>query len=240
VLEGELVGEARPFEIRPVEHEDAWRRFEALHALDWKETRERLGQQELPEAGVAMARSRRLKCPPSRYYLGYVDGAPRGYFSTLPGLQGMAQVEDLFVDPAFRHRGLATALIHHCVRKCREQGARSVVIVADPDDTPKHMYAAMGFRPVAVYSHYLKRLDRPPDQRFPETHRIRRNLTHKDALATLRPHVSGEVRSGNHVRDSRKVVRGGSCGSPAAGAQGSVVYCAGVGATRHGAPRSGW
>jgi ribosomal protein S18 acetylase RimI-like enzyme len=156
VLEGELVGEARPFEIRPVEHEDAWRRFEALHALDWKETRERLGQQELPEAGVAMARSRRLKCPPSRYYLGYVDGAPRGYFSTLPGLQGMAQVEDLFVDPAFRHRGLATALIHHCVRKCREQGARSVVIVADPDDTPKYMYAAMRFRPVAVKRDYWK------------------------------------------------------------------------------------
>jgi hypothetical protein len=76
------------------------------------------------------------------------------------------------------HRGLATALIHPCVADARSKGAGPVVIAADPTDTPKHMYAAMGFRPVAVYSHYLKRLDRPPDQRFPETHRIRRNLTH--------------------------------------------------------------
>jgi ribosomal protein S18 acetylase RimI-like enzyme len=158
VLEGDLVGAPRPFEIAPVEHEDDWRAFEALHALDWKETRERLGQEEYADAGIAMARTRRDKCPPSRYYLGYIDGAPRGYFSTLPGIDGMAQVEDLFVDPAFRHRGLATALMHHCVRKCREAGAREVVIVADPTDTPKHMYAAMGFRPVAIKRDYWKNL----------------------------------------------------------------------------------
>jgi predicted N-acetyltransferase YhbS len=62
----------------------------------------------------------------------------------------------LFVEAAFRHRGLATALIHHCVRRCREAGAGPVVIVADPDDTPKHMYAAMGFRPVATKRDYWK------------------------------------------------------------------------------------
>jgi predicted N-acetyltransferase YhbS len=68
----------------------------------------------------------------------------------------MAQVEDLFVDEAYRHRGLATSLIHHCVRKRREAGAGPVVIVADPTDTPKRMYAAMGFAPVAVSRGYWK------------------------------------------------------------------------------------
>lgn len=158
VLEGALIGEAKPFDIRPVDDDGTWRQFESLHALDWRETRARLGQEELPGAGHAMARTRRAKCPPARYYLGYIDGAPRGYFSTLPGLQGMAQVEDLFVDPAFRHRGLATALLHHCVRTCREAGAGPIVIVADPDDTPKRMYAAMGFGPVAVKRDYWRQV----------------------------------------------------------------------------------
>jgi ribosomal protein S18 acetylase RimI-like enzyme len=109
-----------------------------------------------------MARTRRLKCPPAQYYLGYIYGAPRGYFSTLPARSRVAQVEDLFVDPEFRHQGLATALIHHCVRECREAGARQIVIVADPDDTPKNMYAAMGFRPVAIKRDYWKMVKDAP------------------------------------------------------------------------------
>ena len=59
-------------------------------------------------------------------------------------------MEELFTHPEFRHRGLATALIHHCVADAREHGAGPVVIAADPEDTPKLMYAAMGFRPVAM------------------------------------------------------------------------------------------
>jgi GNAT superfamily N-acetyltransferase len=156
VLEGDLIGHARPFEIRAVTSEDDWRAFEELHALDWRETRARLAQEEAPEAGAAMARTRRLKCPPAQYYVGHVDGVPRGYFSTLPAIGRVAQVEDLFVDPAYRHQGLATALIHHCVRKCREAGAGPIVIVSEPTDTPKHMYAAMGFRPVAIKRDYWK------------------------------------------------------------------------------------
>ena len=42
---------------------------------------------------------------------------------------------------------------------CRTRGANPVAIVADVTDTPKHMYAAMGFRPVAVVHKYLLRLD---------------------------------------------------------------------------------
>lgn len=48
------------------------------------------------------------------------------------------------------------ALIHRCVAHCREQGAGSIVIAATASDTPKEMYAAMGFRPVAVKREYGK------------------------------------------------------------------------------------
>ena len=65
-------------------------------------------------------------------------------------------MEDLFTHPEFRHRGLATALIHNCVADCRAHGAGPVVIVCDPGDTPKEMYAAIGFRPIAIKREYWK------------------------------------------------------------------------------------
>ena len=73
-------------------------------------------------------------------------------------MDGVGAVEDLFTHPDFRHRGLATALIHHCVAEVRSEGAGPIVISADTTDTPKRMYAALGFRPVAVKRDYLKRL----------------------------------------------------------------------------------
>ena len=90
--------------------------------------------------------------------MAYVDGQPRAYLASWEGLDGVGQVEDLFTHPEFRHRGLATALIHHCVADCRAHGAGPVVIVADTADTPKRMYAAMGFRPVATSRTYWKKL----------------------------------------------------------------------------------
>jgi predicted GNAT family acetyltransferase len=78
--------------------------------------------------------------------------------ASLVGADGVGQVEDLYVEPEVRHRGLATALIHRAVADCRARGAGPVLIVADASDTPKAMYAAMGFRPLAVERKYLLRL----------------------------------------------------------------------------------
>ena len=91
--------------------------------------------------------------------LAYVGRTPAAYFNGWRGTGGMGQVEDLFTRPRYRNRGIATALIHHCVAVCHAEGARQVVIVADPSDTPKRIYAAMGFRPIALNTHYLKHLD---------------------------------------------------------------------------------
>jgi len=70
--------------------------------------------------------------------------------------------EEALVEQQYRRRGLATALIHRCVADCRAKGAGPVIIAANPNDTPKNMYAAMGFRPIAVCSHYLKKLAPAP------------------------------------------------------------------------------
>ena len=99
---------------------------------------------------------KRAKSPPVRCWLAYVDGDPVAYCSSWSGVGGIGLVEDVLTHPDFRHQGLATALIHHCVADCREQGAGPVVIWADAAETPKQMYAAMGFSPVAVNRRYWK------------------------------------------------------------------------------------
>lgn len=69
---------------------------------------------------------------------------------------GVGKVEDLFTAPAFRHRGIATALIAHAVDDARQRGAGPVLIGADANDTPKAMYSAMGFRPLLMYRSFVK------------------------------------------------------------------------------------
>ncbi len=162
LLEGELRARPKPCDIRMVESESDWGAYVALHDVDWREYRERMpggagGYDE--NTAEQMMRSRRSKSPPVRVWMAYVDGKPRAYTSSWGGVNGVGQVEDVFTHPDFRHRGLATALIHRCVAEARREGAGPVVIVADPADTPKQMYAAMGFQPVAVKRDYLKRLN---------------------------------------------------------------------------------
>ena len=165
VLEGDLRARPSDVEIRPVQTEDDWREYAALKALDWLEHERRIKKAPEPSVGEALYAVGRLKQPPVQYWFACLKGRPLAYFNSWGGIDGVGQIEDLFTHPKFRHRGLATALIHHCVRECRRNGAGPVVIVADPTDTPKQMYAAMGFRPVAVYSHYLKRLTESPQSR---------------------------------------------------------------------------
>ena len=159
LLEGGLLGTAKEFDIRAVETEADWAAFEILKTEDWLEARRKQGRPAAPEVARAMVGVDRAKCPPVHYFLACVDGKPVVYVNAWEGLNGMGQVEDLFTLPEHRNRGIATALVHRCVADCRARGAGQVIIVADPSNTPMHIYAAMGFRPIAVNAHYWKRLD---------------------------------------------------------------------------------
>ncbi len=156
LLEGPLRGEPQPCDIRPVTSDADWDALVAMSDLDWAEYETRKERSEGASVGRHMAMAKRWKCPPVRYFMAYAEGEPRGYFNAWEGIDGVGQVEDLFVHPDWRHRGIATALIHRCVADARAHGAGPVVIVADPTDTPKHMYAAMGWVPVAVKRAYRR------------------------------------------------------------------------------------
>jgi GNAT superfamily N-acetyltransferase len=162
LLEGDLSSAPKPCDIRPLDSDATWDAFFALHQMDWNEYTARTGIGGDETVGTDMARTQRLKSPPVRYWLAYADGEPRGYLNAWEGIDGVGQIENLFVQAEYRHRGLTTALIHHCVADARAHGAGPVVIVADASDTPKRMYATMGFRPVAVKrDEYLKTLANP-------------------------------------------------------------------------------
>jgi ribosomal protein S18 acetylase RimI-like enzyme len=142
--------------IRRVDGPADWDAYARLKRLDWRERAHRLGLGELPEVGEALVAAYRLKVPPTRYWLVLADAEPRGFLQSWEGTDGVGQVEDLFVEEPFRHRGLATALLHHGIADARAHGAAAITIVADATDTPKQMYARMGFEPIAVLRKYTR------------------------------------------------------------------------------------
>lgn len=154
VLDGPLPPASRHFEIAQIDDDSGWEAFTGLKDLE--EYLRNTGQADEPGVADQMTILAMSKAPPVRYWLAYVDGIARGFFSSWSGLDRMGQVEDLFVHSDFRHRGIATALMQRCGADCRDSGAKPVVIVCDADDTPKDMYAAMGFQPVAVKRGYTK------------------------------------------------------------------------------------
>jgi GNAT superfamily N-acetyltransferase len=156
VLEGPLRAAARDVDLREVLTDDDWETYRQLDAMWWQESSlGALGPYD-PEVHAEFMVYRRLKSPAVRGWFACVDGVPRAFFSSWPGENGVGIVEDLYCHPEFRHRGLATALIAHAVADCRERGAGPVLINSNIDDTPKHLYARMGFRPLFVTRSYTK------------------------------------------------------------------------------------
>ena len=158
LLDGELQAAPAQHDLRPIADPGGWSAYAALKQMDWEELAVRLGHSGSPDVGAALARMHRMKSPPMQYWLAYLEGRPCGFCAAWEGLGGIGQVEDLFVHPRYRHRGMARALIQQCVAACRRRGVGPVLIVADAADTPKRMYAALGFRPVAVKRGYLRML----------------------------------------------------------------------------------
>ncbi len=153
LLEGSLshAGDLPEIDIRLVESDEDWSTVRRLARLDHEEQARRqvhpLWDEEVTSEMVA---TKRVKAPALRFWLARADHADCAFLSSWPGANGVGKVEDLFTHPDFRHRGVASALIAHCVSDARERGAGPVLIGALPSDTPMRMYAAMGFRPFCV------------------------------------------------------------------------------------------
>jgi GNAT superfamily N-acetyltransferase len=156
LLEGELRLPAKPHDVRVVDSDAAWRDYEELNRIDWEMYNETLDDNSGRWTADVMFRNRRIKSPPARFWLAYVEALPVSFLASWEGTEGVGLVDDISTHAEYRHRGLATALIHRGVADCRSRGAGPVVVVADPHDTPREMYEALGFRPVAIKRIYWK------------------------------------------------------------------------------------
>ncbi|HWC29270.1 MAG TPA: GNAT family N-acetyltransferase [Dehalococcoidia bacterium] len=158
-LEGQLGATPRDVEIREVLSDDDWDAYRELDAMWWQESSVGALGPYKPSLHDEFMVARKLKAPAARAWFACVDGVPRAFFSSWPGDNGVGIVEDLYCHPEYRKQGLATALIARCVSDCRERGAGPIIINSNIDDTPKHIYARMGFRPLFVARSYTKLLE---------------------------------------------------------------------------------
>lgn len=165
LLTGDLRADPPPADIRPVDGPADWASLARLTRRDHEEEAERAARPPYARSvTTAMVATKRAKAPALQFFLARRDGEDCAFFSSWPGPEGsgVGKVEDLFTSPEHRHQGIATALIAHAVADARARGADAVLIGADPTDTPKDMYAAMGFAPVCPLRSYTKRLPGGP------------------------------------------------------------------------------
>ena len=77
-----------------------------------------------------------------RMYVAEEDGSVVG-FATWARADGVTELEDLFVDPDWRRRGIAAALVSRIVDVLRAQGVRYLEVTANPH--AQEFYHAAGF-----------------------------------------------------------------------------------------------
>ena len=84
-------------------------------------------------------------------WLAEVDGEVAGFacLRLVPHLQGdapYAELTDLYVEPPFRRRGVAGALMARIEGEAQSAGATEVVVITDTENDPAHAaYRAQGY-----------------------------------------------------------------------------------------------
>jgi GNAT superfamily N-acetyltransferase len=139
--------------VRPVTDDAGWAHVHRLFRIDHIEEDARLTRPVRSDADTAVAVALRRSLGVT-YLLAERSGSVAGCIASWPGDEGIGMVEDVFVHPDHRRRGVATDLLRHAVGYARARGAGPVLIGAEVDDTPKHLYARFGFRPSAVVRSY--------------------------------------------------------------------------------------
>lgn len=132
-----------------------WQRMLALVAIDHAEGKRTGTIDEAVGAGLIAAMRRRS---PDNYRLIVVDGQAVGYGLAVACPNGLGLIENLFALPDWRGRGLMSAFIVAAVDRLRRGGCDGVFLDALAHESAKSLYAALGFRPVAVARQWTRRV----------------------------------------------------------------------------------
>jgi GNAT superfamily N-acetyltransferase len=158
VLEGDVRERGAAVELRPVTAEDDWRALLALVRADHIEGRRTADLDLSAEFSAQVVAAYRAKSDAYHFRLAIVDGEPVAYgaFAAAPNDAGM--IEDLFTLQAARRRGIATAMIATFADRLRALGCHTIFLGALATEPPKHLYARLGFHPVALARSWVKDL----------------------------------------------------------------------------------
>ena len=159
VLEGPLRAHPRDLDLRPVTTEADWQCLYTLVRHNHTEGEPPHGGAMPVEVTRGMVASYRQKAPAYQFFLAREDGVECAYGAGVLCANGLGMVEDLFTLPAFRKRGIATAIIAWAITHVRQQGADQSLIGAHATAPPKRLYVALGFAPVCVTREYIKHID---------------------------------------------------------------------------------
>jgi len=122
-------------------------RTEWMHALPWMNDDAAIARFIAHEDAVADLRGTRTLVARG------AGGAPVGYV-TFVAQSGGAEVEQAYVTPDLRGRGLGGALVAAAVRAA---AANDVFIIADDEGDSKRLYERLGFAPVWIQHVFLTR-----------------------------------------------------------------------------------
>lgn len=123
---------------------------ELRHACDESEPSEEntaFAEENIAFAAAKLAEERRLcEAGDAGWFGAFVDGVMRASLGVLLDGEGLARYQHVETHPAFRRRGLASSLVHFAGMEAVAKGARTLVIVADPNAEAIRIYRALGFR----------------------------------------------------------------------------------------------
>ncbi len=147
--------EAPPLEFRAVESADDWSDLRRLHDLDISEVGRASGPRS-PEIAEGLFHGMVKKARSGRIFLARLDGRSCAYALAVPAPRDFGFIDDVFTDPDCRKRGVASALVGHCVEHLRGEGCATAFLTALASDTPKRLYARLGFAPAMLARRWVK------------------------------------------------------------------------------------
>lgn len=139
---------------RPVTGRDDLAAFDALVAIDHAEGLRTSSIEPRVNAGLLAAMHRRMET--CDYSLIVADGEPVGYGLAAPCPNGLGLIEHLFTRPDRRGRGIMSAFIVAASDRLHASGCDAIFLDAHAADRPKHLYAALGFAPVACARNWVR------------------------------------------------------------------------------------
>ena len=137
-------------DITPIETEADWRALAALVRRDHEEGARTGGAILSAKVTDEIVAGYRAKDGPYRFLLASIGGIPVAYGACAAAPSGAGMIEDLFTLPAYRQRGIASALIAHFSGQLVAQGCDFIFLGALVGEQARHLYAKLGFRPIML------------------------------------------------------------------------------------------